>query len=114
MMGGWVDATSSVLDSLLRYDTTKDSWRNAGKLSHAMMTAASVAYNSCVYVFGEYTDSTHAAKACVVQQYSTAHRTCSARPMPRTRGAIRSVLWENKAVITGSHACLLYNLATGE
>src|SRR5207249_3525290 len=50
VLGGYDDKT--LLDTVLRYDTSTDRLTKAGLLCHAICDAACIAYNNSIYMFG--------------------------------------------------------------
>jgi Kelch motif len=109
VLGGWVEA---VLSSVLSYNTETDKYSDAGKLCHAVMAAACVAYDGAIYIFGGL-DTKGSAVDCVQKYCATTHGQCCTivcSAMPIAGQLIKAVLWEKSAIVLGRSTGFMYDL----
>ena len=109
-LGGMVEGGSAAMTSVVAYDTRANKWSTAGHLTHAVRSAACVAYMNSVYVFGGIDKDGKSLDH--VQKYDTNPQNCVVLPnaMPQAQHSMRAVLWNNFAILIGSQACYVYNL----
>ena len=109
VLGGWVDADSSVLSSVLRFSVADNTWSAAGQLTHAVESAACLSYKNTVYVFGGTTTGDTAVSH--VQRYDPIKQACTlmTSSMPAAYRLMRAVLYESSAVLIGRHTCYIYD-----
>lgn len=111
--GGYEDLDETVLDNVETYDTLGDESSSVGKLVFAICSSGNcVPFKSSIYIFGGYDVSNEAVNN--VQVFNTESNVCTliSRPIPRTVGFLRAVLWENTAILLGRDDCLMYNFET--
>ena len=92
LLGGWVDANRTTLNSVESYSRQTNSWSAAGQLTHAVYYAACGSYNNSIYVFGGW-DANNEAVAHV-QVYGAARYKCTLlhNAMPRAYADMRAVV----------------------
>jgi len=119
VLGGMVDKlhdeewTTTILDSVEKYDLESNEWTIVGQLMRPTCYAACAVYDNSIYVFGGRCHIQEKTSLNCVQVFDTVSKACTTltQRLPRPLQMLRAVTWDDRfVVITGKHDCVVFDL----
>lgn len=118
VLGGWAD--KATLRLVLKYDITQNKWSVAGRLTHAVESAACVSYKNSIYIFGgdTVTDVERAQRlnygdttVAYAQKYDTTEQNCSllTNSLPAAHRLMEAVLYNDSAILIAPLTSFVYH-----